>query len=192
MKSGFYEVVCLPTNTVYVGEAEDVFNRLEQHKRNLKNGKHHCKALQHDWNACKDNKKDFLFLPVHLDKYLYENKKDRVKLEVKYIQHLTVVDKSFVYNKKQNIVQKDSHSEWVVSMLSREETEVLMEMINTKNSLSGDATSSPPGDYDDDPLSRRRVSEAISDLIRHYKKDFPPEIREDSSSTEGRNQTAID
>ena len=97
-----------------MGEAEDVFDRLDEHKRCLKNGKHHCKALQYDWNASTDNEKEFSFLPVHIDEYLYLNRKDRKKLEVKYIQHLTSVDTNFAYNIQRNRSEKYLNSNSVL------------------------------------------------------------------------------
>lgn len=49
MKSGIYEIVCLPTGRRYVGSAVDLRVRKNLHWSQLKRGAHHSRFLQRAW-----------------------------------------------------------------------------------------------------------------------------------------------
>jgi hypothetical protein len=47
---GVYEIVCKANGKRYIGESENVLDRLGKHSRALIAGKGECAALQEDWN----------------------------------------------------------------------------------------------------------------------------------------------
>jgi group I intron endonuclease len=48
-RSGVYQILCKSNGHRYVGSAEDIDDRWITHKRELRRGKHHNKALQYAW-----------------------------------------------------------------------------------------------------------------------------------------------
>lgn len=48
-KSGVYQILCKNNGHRYIGSAEDFDHRWATHKRELRRGKHHNKALQYAW-----------------------------------------------------------------------------------------------------------------------------------------------
>lgn len=59
-----YRIVCFPTCKVYVGQTIHVKNRIQQHLRDLSNGKHHSSHLQYAYN--KYGKQSFYFEVVEV------------------------------------------------------------------------------------------------------------------------------
>lgn len=47
---GIYAIYCDPVDTTYIGKHLDCWNRWEQHKKMLREGKHYNKDLQADWD----------------------------------------------------------------------------------------------------------------------------------------------
>lgn len=52
--SGVYEILCLKTERVYIGQSVAVAYRASQHLQDLKNNRHSNKSLQYDWNEIAD------------------------------------------------------------------------------------------------------------------------------------------
>lgn len=48
---GIYQIYCKANNKRYIGESENVLDRLAKHTRNLKKGVSECYELQKDWNT---------------------------------------------------------------------------------------------------------------------------------------------
>ena len=49
-RSGIYTITCTPSGRSYIGSAKDFAARWWQHRRALRDGKHHSIALQRAWN----------------------------------------------------------------------------------------------------------------------------------------------
>lgn len=54
MTCGIYAITA-PSGRRYVGQSRTIELRMEDHKRRLMRGTHHCVALQHDWNSYRPN-----------------------------------------------------------------------------------------------------------------------------------------
>lgn len=50
MSVGIYQIKNIVTGAKYIGESVDLRKRFAEHKHDLENHKHHCKALQKAWN----------------------------------------------------------------------------------------------------------------------------------------------
>jgi len=50
MIPGLYEIQCIQTKKVYIGESENLLARFGKHAASLTQNKHDCKELQQDWN----------------------------------------------------------------------------------------------------------------------------------------------
>ena len=61
---GLYEIVSRSTGRRYIGESENVLERLGKHVSTLRNGNHDCLALQTDWNRLGSD--DFIFRALSL------------------------------------------------------------------------------------------------------------------------------
>lgn len=51
MQPGVYQIWCIPKNTFYFGQSENVLVRVGKHRASLKQKQHDCLSLQHDWNS---------------------------------------------------------------------------------------------------------------------------------------------
>ena len=47
---GIYQICCEKTKKRYIGEAENILDRLGKHPRELQKNISHCYSLQKDWN----------------------------------------------------------------------------------------------------------------------------------------------
>lgn len=61
---GLYEIVSSSTGRRYIGESENVLERLGKHVTTLRDGTHDCLALQADWSRLGSN--DFIFRAISL------------------------------------------------------------------------------------------------------------------------------
>lgn len=48
--AGIYLIRCKENGRIYIGSSKNVYYRLTDHKRFLKNGLHHCREMQNDYN----------------------------------------------------------------------------------------------------------------------------------------------
>jgi len=48
--SGVYAIWCNGNQKIYIGSSVDILKRINQHKRELRTGKHHNPILQRSWN----------------------------------------------------------------------------------------------------------------------------------------------
>lgn len=88
--SGVYQIYNPITEKRYIGSSIDVENRLKQHLRNLKTGKHHNQHLQNAWNKYKDH---LAFEPLE-----YCEPDECLILEQKYIDFYNSSDRQYGYN----------------------------------------------------------------------------------------------
>lgn len=51
---GIYSIKNINNNKLYIGSSTDIYKRWEQHKKMLKNNKHHSQKLQRAWNCSKE------------------------------------------------------------------------------------------------------------------------------------------
>lgn len=70
MTSGIYVIKCAGSDKAYVGSSKNVYQRWEQHKRDLKAGRHHSVKLQNAWNKYGENSFEFLLVEEVLDGFL--------------------------------------------------------------------------------------------------------------------------
>ena len=73
-----YQILCLSTNTVYIGETKNLLEKLRKHSCCLINNSDDCKALQHEWNLF--NSENFTFTIICSGSQWALNK-DRLKKE---------------------------------------------------------------------------------------------------------------
>ena len=62
MTAGVYQIVNVLNGKCYVGSSKDVYARMYEHRRLLRNGKHHSVALQRSWRKYGEDK--FIFRMV--------------------------------------------------------------------------------------------------------------------------------
>jgi group I intron endonuclease len=47
---GVYKITCLENGKIYIGSSKNINSRWNNHRWNLRNGKHHNYFLQSDWD----------------------------------------------------------------------------------------------------------------------------------------------
>lgn len=75
---GVYKITCLENGKFYIGSSKNIKRRWNNHRWNLRNGKHHNYFLQSDWNLYGEDV--FVFEVLELC-----NVEDQFKLEQKYL-----------------------------------------------------------------------------------------------------------
>jgi GIY-YIG catalytic domain len=81
--SGVYEILCLKTNRVYIGQSRAIINRAAAHFHDLRAGRHSNNALQDDWNRVADPAVFVFKIVQHLDPM---DEKQLLKYERKEIE----------------------------------------------------------------------------------------------------------
>lgn len=90
--SGLYTIICLSNRKQYIGQSNNVPNRLSKHLSELNHNRHFCKELQNDFNLYQQN--HFIFQRLALAEGV--DKKLREKIETNLLQS---IPKQFLYNK---------------------------------------------------------------------------------------------
>ena len=49
-QSIIYQIRCFPNGKIYIGKTKNPGSRWSNHKSKLRSGRHHCPALQSDWD----------------------------------------------------------------------------------------------------------------------------------------------
>lgn len=62
---GIYKIVNTFNNKVYIGSSVDIESRHQEHKRDLRNGKHHNYLLQRDWDKYGEESFEFVTISTH-------------------------------------------------------------------------------------------------------------------------------
>jgi hypothetical protein len=83
MIPGLYEIQCIQTKKVYIGESENLLARFGKHAASLTQNKHDCKELQQDWNQF--GKQGFEFKIICFGE-AYSSQDDRRKKEQSVIK----------------------------------------------------------------------------------------------------------
>lgn len=78
MKSGIYKILNIVNGKFYIGSSYNIYDRFLDHKRDLRNNKHHCVALQRAYN--KYGKDSFMYIKIE-----YCNVHDLIRREQFYI-----------------------------------------------------------------------------------------------------------
>lgn len=92
MAKGIYLIQLDDINWVYIGQTNGLEGREEDHRRQLKNKEHHCKALQEAYNNMIDNGyKEFTF------KWLYTAEENE---NLKYLEHIFAIFYKTIMKKK--------------------------------------------------------------------------------------------
>ena len=50
VNAGIYQITCLKVNKKYIGESQNILERLGKHTSTLNRQTHDCLSLQNDWN----------------------------------------------------------------------------------------------------------------------------------------------
>jgi AraC-like DNA-binding protein len=102
MQPGIYEIFCLSTNRVYIGETQNILERLGKHSAMLFQNKHDCQPLQQDWNQSKYPIKNFRFKALYCGSS-WQNQATRVEKEKQVIEEKLQASYD-VYNKIKTIL----------------------------------------------------------------------------------------
>lgn len=91
-KSGIYSITNKIDNKRYIGSAENLIIRWNEHKRDLNKKEHHNSHLQNAWNKYKEEA--FIFEVLEY----VENKNYLVQIEQYYLDWMETYKKDFGYN----------------------------------------------------------------------------------------------
>lgn len=97
--SGLYTIICLSHHKQYIGQSNNVPNRLSKHLSELNYNRHFCKELQNDFNLYKQN--NFIFQRLALAEGL--DRKLRETIETNLIQS---IPKQFLYNQFSSLSER--------------------------------------------------------------------------------------
>ena len=109
MTPGVYQILCVPTNTIYIGITQNILERFGKHSARLAINRHDCAALQEDWNRLgQDN---FTFTTIcsgpewanRKDRELKEKSVIKQKIEESYNVYNIDLKSSFTWNYKRSI-----------------------------------------------------------------------------------------
>ena len=109
MTPGVYQILCVPTNTVYIGITQNLLERFGKHSATLANNRHDCAALQEDCNRLGQDNFTFTTIcsgpewPNQKDRELTENSVIRQKIEESYNVYNTDLNAPFSRNYKRSI-----------------------------------------------------------------------------------------
>ncbi|MFQ5938322.1 MAG: GIY-YIG nuclease family protein, partial [Acidiferrobacterales bacterium] len=74
-KAGVYVIKHTPSGTLYVGQADDVCERWQEHRKRLRASTHHNKGLQKLWNESAE--KDFQYECCTFDKPISAEQREK-------------------------------------------------------------------------------------------------------------------
>lgn len=94
-----YEIRCVVSNKVYYGQTIDFKRRVWEHLHMLRNNNHANHYMQADYNSFGEDSFQFSIVSDNL------YRKDRLKLETKYINEAGGIESSDVYNYQDNITE---------------------------------------------------------------------------------------
>ena len=103
ISKGIYKITNINNNKVYIGSSSDIERRFSEHKRDLKENKHHSYKMQNDFNLNK-NIEDFVF---EIIEYVDGSKSDLFRKEQFYI------DKYDAYNNGYNCCEYSVNPKYV-------------------------------------------------------------------------------
>lgn len=128
MTIGIYRLYNTENNNSYIGQSKDIVRRLEQHKEDLKNNKHHCYKLQQEYNKLyKQTDKQYKtnemynYLDINkividkfykleiLQEFNYYNLEELLKIEDKYILKYRAIQEG--YKQKTNEELRNENNE---------------------------------------------------------------------------------
>jgi len=87
--SGLYKILCKTTGQFYIGISNDIKNRFNSHKYQLRNRKHINKHLENLWYKYKEENFEFIIL---------EQENDYETLKLKEFEYLKNTDKNLLLN----------------------------------------------------------------------------------------------
>jgi len=105
-KAGVYEIKCLNTGKVYVGQSTDIKKRWKEHKDLLNKAQHHNKRLQADWTLHGKEAFSFSIIQKHkpVPHYCFDGLvSNLIRMEKRYIlqnkgrcYNIWLEDKTFI------------------------------------------------------------------------------------------------
>ena len=117
MDSGIYMIYCTDTNKPYIGQAEDLENRKQEHFSHLKIGNHPCVDMQKDYNKYGEDSFRFSILE--------KCEKDKLNhLEDYYILSYNAISNG--YNSKRGNIISMSERNFYSNALEAESWEILL------------------------------------------------------------------
>lgn len=121
-KPGIYQIECLQTGKKYIGETQNIRQRIRNTYNSLQRGNHASTALQTDWNTF--GPQNFIFKILYLDQ----------RLDLKSLRKK--IENFFVYENRTN-VYNDVTKYAMNDQQSIEETSVLLEQFTKINKVLG-------------------------------------------------------
>lgn len=158
---GVYKITNLTNNKLYIGSSIDIKGRWAEHKRDLKNNKHHSTYLQRSWNKYGENSFNFSIIEEC-------NKDDLLDREQFYLDKYKSYKKENGYN-----VAKDSSAPMMGRKHSEETLIKLSEGVrNRDSSVWVRGENKPNAKFKDEDIIqiKRLISEGyrIIDIARLY------------------------
>lgn len=86
-----YGIRCKVNNKIYVGQATNYFSRFYFHIRDLENNKHHCKALQNDFNE---------FGKLNFEIVILKEVNFEEDLNCLELEEMSKIENEFLYNSR--------------------------------------------------------------------------------------------
>lgn len=113
VKPGFYEICYLKTGKRYIGETQNLLERLGKHVAILQTQTHDCSALQADWS--KETKENNLANAFSISVFAHQDKEDVVmdkkKRKVQESMYLSRFDPETLYNVSHTPLRGDDKRE---------------------------------------------------------------------------------
>lgn len=98
VSAGIYEITCLKVNKKYIGESQNILERLGKHTSTLNRQTHDCFSLQNDWN--KYGKEQFKIQILFIGKK-WEDSEKRKNMQDSLIEQLPLLERYNLPSKEQ-------------------------------------------------------------------------------------------
>ena len=90
VNAGIYQITCLKVNKKYIGESQNILERLGKHTSTLNRQTHDCLSLQNDWN--KYGKEQFKIQILFIGKK-WEDLEKRKNMQDSIIEQLPLIER---------------------------------------------------------------------------------------------------
>ena len=108
VNAGIYQITCLKVNKKYIGESQNILERLGKHTSTLNQQTYDCLSLQNDWN--KYGKEQFKIQILFIGK-TWEDSEKRKNMQDSLIQQLPLIERYNLPSKEQiyqQVIEIDS------------------------------------------------------------------------------------
>lgn len=108
MKSGIYKITCTPTGKFYIGSANNIAYRKQQHFWQLRNNKHHSITLQRSFNKYKEENFRFEIIERCIEISLLEREQYYIDILKPHFNICQVAGKTTGYKRTQESIEATS------------------------------------------------------------------------------------